>query len=139
MRLILGDTPSSDIPHLQFTHLLKLFGTQKSTAVIFSWSFVDMRTVTKKSVSSLGHGAPAEAEQSNDLSSCFGSHRVNQCLFGGLVGVTFVVFLDFWLVILLFKVPPAQRGHDLPDRKKGLCYLNFVQARVTVLWSGIQC
>lgn len=98
-----------------------------------------MRTVTKELVSSLGHGVPAEAEQSNNLSSCFGSHWVNQCLFGDLVGVTFVTFLGFWLVILLFKVPPAQRGHDLPDGKNCLCYLNFVQARVTVLWSGVQC
>lgn len=96
-----------------------------------------MRTVTKKPVSSLGHGAPAEAEQSNNLSSCFGSYPVNQCLFGGLVGVTFVAFLGFWLVILLFKVPPAQRGHDLPDGKNCLCYLNFVQARVTVVRSSV--
>lgn len=60
----------------------------------------------KKVESPLGHVAPAEFEQSGRLSSRFGSHPINECLFRGLATVTSVAFLCFALVILLFEVPP---------------------------------
>lgn len=105
MPFILVDAPYSRIPHLQFTHLLRLFVTLKSIAVTLSWSHADTCTVAKKNLRPLWGTGPQLSRNKATvclLSSRFGSHRVDECLFGGLASVTFVAFFCFSLMILLF-------------------------------------
>ena len=68
-----------------------------------------------------------EAEQGNTLPSCFSSHKINKCLFGGLFGGKFYhVFVLFLVGVLLFKMAPKHNAEMLPSVpmcRKAVMYL----------------
>lgn len=80
---------------------------------------------------------PAEVKQGSALPSCFSSHTVKKCPYGGIFNATTFAFLCFWSVISLFEMAPSivlkcclvflcTEGCNVPYGEN-TCYTSFVQ------------
>lgn len=76
--LITVNARYSQVAYFQVTYSLELVVTPKQILEVLSRSFTDMHRGAKN-LSHLVHAFPAEMEQSDNLSSCVGSHIVHTC------------------------------------------------------------